>query len=56
LNEIQHPDPKAVFRGSLIDENIFAIDLKEWGLENLLDQYRGRRSPKITALPETKAG
>ena len=56
LNEIQHPDPNAPFRGSLIDEHMFAIDLKEWGLENLLDQYRERRSPKITALPEAKAG
>ena len=56
LNDIQHPDPKAPFRGSLIDENMFAIDLKEWGLENLLDVYRQNRSPKIADFPETKAG
>jgi len=56
LNEIQHPDPKAPFRGSLIDENMFAIDLKEWGLENLLEGYRERRSPKITAFLQSKAG
>jgi Nucleotidyl transferase of unknown function (DUF2204) len=35
-------DPKidAPFRGSLIDENMFAIDVKEWGLENEIERYR----------------
>ena len=28
----------ADFRGSLVDENMFAIDTKEWGLANLLQQ------------------
>jgi len=56
LNEIHHPDPQASFRGSLIDENMFAIDLKEWGLEDLLEGYRQRRSPKISCFPETKTG
>src|SRR5438445_3565260 len=31
-NEIENPDPKAPFRGSLVDEIMFAIDLQEWGL------------------------
>ena len=56
LNEIQHPHSNAPFRGSLIDENMFAIDLKEWGLENLLGNYREKRTPKITAFPQAKAG
>lgn len=56
LNEIQHPNPNAPFRGSLIDENMFAIDLKEWGLENLLEVYRQNRSPKMAGFPDTKAG
>ena len=51
LNEVQNPDSRAPFRGSLIDENMFAIDLKEWGLENILEQYRARREPKITTVP-----
>jgi hypothetical protein len=50
MNAVQDPDPRAPFRGSLIDENMFAIDLKEWGLENILEQYR-RRAPKITTVP-----
>ena len=37
----------APFRGSLIDEKMFAIDVKEWGMENLLQQQRSRREPKL---------
>jgi hypothetical protein len=33
----------APFRGSLIDENMFAIDVCEWGLDNELARYRERR-------------
>lgn len=35
-------DPKldAPFRGSLIDENMFAIDVQEWGHENEIERYR----------------
>ncbi len=34
------PPPKLPFRGSLIDEKMFAIDMKEWGMENLLQEQR----------------
>jgi hypothetical protein len=40
---VAHPDPAAKFRGSLIDDKMFAIDVEEWGLENLEAQYRVRR-------------
>jgi Nucleotidyl transferase of unknown function (DUF2204) len=40
---ISHPDPKARFRGSLVDENMFAIDTGEWKLDNLLEEYRAQR-------------
>lgn len=40
---VQHPDPKAPFRGSLVDDNIFSIDMKDWGLENLESKYRIRQ-------------
>ncbi|HEY1264916.1 MAG TPA: nucleotidyltransferase [Terriglobales bacterium] len=43
---LAHPNPNDVFRGSLIDEFMFAIDLKEWGLRNVLSEYRAR-APKI---------
>ncbi len=36
------------FRGTLIDERMFAIDVDEWGIENPLPQYRRKQEPKIT--------
>jgi hypothetical protein len=42
-----NPDPAARFRGSLVDENMFAIDVKEWGLDDLLSEYRAFRAKKI---------
>jgi hypothetical protein len=45
--EVTRPDPEAAFRGSLIDENMFFIDVMEWGLPNLIEDLRGAREPKI---------
>lgn len=42
-----HPDPCARFRGSLVDENMFAIDVNEWGLDDLLSEYRTCRAKPI---------
>jgi hypothetical protein len=50
MHVVQHPDPNAPFRGSLVDENIFSIDLRDWGLEDLLTQSRERQLQK---LPES---
>lgn len=47
---ILQPDPKAQFRGSLVDEKMFAIDLNEWGLANLMEVHRQRR---LASLPLT---
>jgi hypothetical protein len=44
---IGNRDPQADFRGSLIDENMFLIDVAEWGLPNLIDDLREAREPKI---------
>jgi hypothetical protein len=46
---VSHPDPKAKFRGSLIDDKMFAIDLNEWGLDNIMQEYRDRR---LQTLPK----
>jgi predicted nucleotidyltransferase len=51
LHTVDHPDPQAEFRGSLIDENMFAIDVREWGLPDVLQRYRDRRAPKIPTDP-----
>lgn len=49
--ELLDPDPNASFRGSLIDENMFAIDVKEWGMENVIEQYRAEHPEKIKHQP-----
>ncbi len=46
MHLVQHADPRAPFRGSLVDENIFSIDVKDWGLEDLQSGYRARQLQK----------
>ena len=46
-NAIAKPDPRANFRGSLVDENMFAIDINEWGLPNLLEETRKVRLEEL---------
>lgn len=46
---VQHPDPKALFRGSLVDDNIFSIDMKDWGLENVEEGYRAQQLKRSAA-------
>ena len=48
---ISHPDPAPKFRGSLVDDKQFAIDANEWGLENLMMEYRERRLRSIPSPP-----
>jgi predicted nucleotidyltransferase len=38
--ELEHPNKDAGFRGSLIDDKMFAIDVAEWGKRNTLDEMR----------------
>ena len=45
--EIDNPSSHD-FRGSLLDERMFAIDVYEWGLPSLLEQRRAARRHKIT--------
>jgi hypothetical protein len=53
--EIENPDPKEHFRGSLIDPRMFAIDVEEWGLANLNQEYRDKRVPKLSGFRENPA-
>jgi predicted nucleotidyltransferase len=50
-------DPKldAPFRGSLIDENMFAIDVQEWGMENEIEKYRAAHHKRLKRI-ERKEG
>jgi hypothetical protein len=52
--ELSEPDKRARFRGSLIDERMFAIDVKEWGLPNLLKEARAAKHERIRT-PESEA-
>jgi len=45
--ELDRPDSGAPFRGSLVDEKMFAIDVAEWKLNNVVDEYRERAEPKM---------
>jgi Nucleotidyl transferase of unknown function (DUF2204) len=38
--ELAHPNQPIDFRGSLIDENMFNIDVAEWGKRNILEEHR----------------
>lgn len=49
-NDLDHPRADAPFRGSLLDEKMFAIDVHEWGMADLLHANRQQREPKITSL------
>lgn len=46
-NEIATPDSQAKFRGSLVDDKMFAIDLNEWRMPNLLEENRKHRLGQI---------
>jgi len=51
--EIRSPSSAARFRGSLVDEAMFAIDVREWGLDDILTESRARR-PLITSPPPSR--
>lgn len=53
--EVKNPNPEGLFRGSLIDENMFAIDVDEWELPNLLEETRRMRLEWIGRDRATRA-
>lgn len=44
LAEAITPRPGSRFRGSLIDDKMYAIDTNEWALDDILSEYRARAS------------
>lgn len=56
MHLVQHSDPKTPFRGSLVDENIFSIDIKDWGLQNLQAEYRARHLQKLPSGEASRLG
>jgi hypothetical protein len=49
-NELTRPDPSAKFRGSLVDEKMFAIDVSEWGMADVLSIRRNTATVPETAV------
>src|SRR6185312_16281344 len=47
-NELTDRNPAAQFRGSLVDDKMFAIDVSEWGMEDILGV---RRAQAAVAAP-----
>lgn len=49
MHLVQHSNPEAAFRGSLVDENMFSIDMKDWGLVDVQSGYREKKLRKLAA-------
>jgi hypothetical protein len=54
-SEIENPDANAPFRGSLVDDKMFSIDVHEWKLRNILAEYRQKAEPKIREMRKPAA-
>jgi hypothetical protein len=52
---VRHPQSDAPFRGTLIDPNMFAIDVKEWGERDLYREYC-ERHPFLLQAVQSKSG
>ncbi len=52
---LDHPDQHAPFRGSLIDPMMFAIDVNEWHMDNVMEDYRRLRQPKLAPVADEPA-
>jgi hypothetical protein len=50
---VRNPNPEAKFRGSLVDDNMFAIDVNEWELPNLLAERREQRLARTAGASES---
>lgn len=50
--ELKHPNRHLDFRGSLVDERMFAIDVHEWGKRNVIDEYRERADLILRNVPK----
>jgi hypothetical protein len=45
--QVRNPDTRADFRGSLVDDKMFAIDVDEWDLPNLFEEKRNLRLSEL---------
>lgn len=52
---IRQPNQREPFRGTLIDPNMFAIDVKEWGERDLFLEYYKRHPSLLERDPEDRS-
>lgn len=52
---IEQPPADRQFRGSLIDDKMFAIDVNEWGLIDLMNECRRARGERLILPEDTEA-
>ena len=50
LPKCPKPTPAAPFRGSLVDDKMFSIDVKEWGMEDILRARRMARQKRVRKI------
>ena len=53
-DHVRNPKSESPFRGSLIDPNMFAIDVNEWGERDLYREYRERHPFLLQAIPSAR--
>ena len=53
--QLDDPRPDAPFRGALIDPNMFAIDIEDWGERDLYREYRDSHPYLLEFDPENKS-
>lgn len=47
--QVRHPERDAPFRGTLVDPNMFSIDVKEWGERDLYREFRESHPRLLTS-------
>jgi Nucleotidyl transferase of unknown function (DUF2204) len=53
-DNLRHPKSDEPFRGTLIDPNMFAIDVDDWGERDLYTEYRERHPFLLNAIESTQ--
>ena len=53
-DNLRHPRSDRPFRGTLIDPNMFAIDVAEWGQRDLYSEFRERHPFLLNAIDSTQ--
>ena len=53
-DDLESPTPRRHFRGSLLDDKMFAIDVDEWGMRYLLEESANSASRRLRRRARTR--